>query len=319
MSESRQQRRARERAEQKAASRPGPNQPSPPAEQIVPKKPRVIGTELRRNVDDSPPEPGEPPEWVDWSCEYGLRDESVGIDDSGNPNLEDVINGVLDYARQWSTATTSPSNGPSTATHPTAERWKTPSLPSVSSCRPGSRTDRERADSASNAWEQAGAARIGHSTVSRRWPYRARAASAVTPSAAPTWAQLAPERRSARTAQAIKSSTRPENRATAVIGQCTESGAVSMPAMNFRRDDDSVNIRGWPLRSERSAPFSRNRLEANICRVRRRSGRDVRLDDLPARSAYCVATGHRHDPRSVKRALMPHSARFGTSTAGCQA
>lgn len=102
VSESRQQRRARERAEQKATSRPGPNQPSPPAEQAVAKRPWVIDAELRRNVDDSPPEPGEPPEWVDWSCEYGLRDESVGIDDFGNPDLKDVIEGVLEYARQWS-------------------------------------------------------------------------------------------------------------------------------------------------------------------------------------------------------------------------
>ncbi|MGW5384001.1 hypothetical protein [Nocardia sp. NPDC003963] len=102
MSESRQQRRARERAEQKAASRPGPNHSSPPAEPTVAKRPRVIDAELWRNIDDSPPAPGEPPEWVDWSCEYGLRDESVGVDDHGNPDLADVVQGVLDYARQWS-------------------------------------------------------------------------------------------------------------------------------------------------------------------------------------------------------------------------
>ncbi|MFE3758830.1 hypothetical protein ACFXO9_31385 [Nocardia tengchongensis] len=99
MNESRQQRRARQRAEQKATTRPGPRRDQPP---LTAKQPHVIVASLHRNVDDSEPEPGEPAEWVDWSCEYELRGERVGIDDSGNPDLHDVVNGVLDYARQWS-------------------------------------------------------------------------------------------------------------------------------------------------------------------------------------------------------------------------
>ncbi|MFE3029315.1 hypothetical protein, partial [Nocardia tengchongensis] len=90
MNESRQQRRARQRAEQKATTRPGPRRDQPP---LTAKQPHVIVASLHRNVDDSEPEPGEPAEWVDWSCEYELRGESVGIDDSGNPDLHDVVNG----------------------------------------------------------------------------------------------------------------------------------------------------------------------------------------------------------------------------------
>jgi hypothetical protein len=90
MSESRQQRRARERAEQKAASRPGPNhRPSPP--QTATKWHHVIVADLRRFADDD-----EGPDWVDWSYEYELLGESVGIDDSGSTDLQDVVNGVLD-------------------------------------------------------------------------------------------------------------------------------------------------------------------------------------------------------------------------------
>ncbi|WP_280471730.1 hypothetical protein [Nocardia cyriacigeorgica] len=96
MRESRQQRRARERAEQKASTRPGPRQQPPRAA----KRPHVVIASLRRNVDDSGPEPGEPAEWVDWSCEYELRGDSVGVDDIGNPDLADVVTGVLDYARR---------------------------------------------------------------------------------------------------------------------------------------------------------------------------------------------------------------------------
>lgn len=98
MNESRQRRRARQRGEQKATTRPGPRGDQPPR---TAKRAHVIVASLHRNVDDSEPEPGEPAEWVDWSCEYELRGESVGIDDSGNPDLHDVVNGVLDYARQW--------------------------------------------------------------------------------------------------------------------------------------------------------------------------------------------------------------------------
>ncbi|MBF6289864.1 hypothetical protein [Nocardia cyriacigeorgica] len=64
------------------------------------KRPHVVIASLRRNVDDSGPEPGEPAEWVDWSCEYELRGDSVGVDDIGNPDLADVVTGVLDYARR---------------------------------------------------------------------------------------------------------------------------------------------------------------------------------------------------------------------------
>ncbi|MGW1737378.1 hypothetical protein ACWCPQ_01060 [Nocardia sp. NPDC001965] len=80
----------------------GPRRLLPLASGTAVKRARVLDAELWRNVDDSPPEEGEPPEWVDWSCEYELRDESSGIDDHGNPDLEDVVKGVLDYARQWS-------------------------------------------------------------------------------------------------------------------------------------------------------------------------------------------------------------------------
>ena len=94
MSESRQQRRARERAEQKTASRPGPRVQQSSAAAV--RRPHVVVASLNRFVDD------EDPDWVCWSCEYELRGESVGIDDSGNPDLHDVVNGVLDYARRWS-------------------------------------------------------------------------------------------------------------------------------------------------------------------------------------------------------------------------
>ncbi|MEV6139615.1 hypothetical protein AB0L63_26910 [Nocardia sp. NPDC051990] len=67
---------------------------SPP--QVTAKRPRVIIASLNRFVDD------EDPDWIWWSCKYELRGESVGIDDSGNPDLQDVVNGVLDYAREWS-------------------------------------------------------------------------------------------------------------------------------------------------------------------------------------------------------------------------
>jgi hypothetical protein len=61
------------------------------------RRPWVLDAALFRNVDDS-----EPEEWIDWTCEYELRDDGSGIDDSGNPDLRSVVDGVIDYARSFS-------------------------------------------------------------------------------------------------------------------------------------------------------------------------------------------------------------------------
>lgn len=88
MTESRQQRRARERAERKAATRPGLNLPPPP------RRPGVADVELHRMVDD------EDPTWMGWHAEWGIRGQSVGVEDSA-PDLAAIVAGVLDDLRSY--------------------------------------------------------------------------------------------------------------------------------------------------------------------------------------------------------------------------
>ncbi|WIX76641.1 hypothetical protein QRX50_35030 [Amycolatopsis carbonis] len=66
MTESRQQRRARERAELKA-SRPG----------LSARPTRVVEVVLRRGVDDS--DPDDP--YISWGAEWAVRDSSEGVED----------------------------------------------------------------------------------------------------------------------------------------------------------------------------------------------------------------------------------------------
>ena len=101
MTESRQQRRARERAEAKAArrsTRPGTPSPAPAAEALGLRRPRVLEVELTRLVDDDA-EDGDDP--VTWHAEWALRDDSVATEDSGQ-DLGELIDGVTeDAAAQW--------------------------------------------------------------------------------------------------------------------------------------------------------------------------------------------------------------------------
>lgn len=93
MSESRQQRRARERREAKAATRPGPNITPAAPESLGVKRERVVDIELYRTVFD---DPGET--YVSWGAEWGLRDDSVGTEDS-NENLAELIDAILEDLR----------------------------------------------------------------------------------------------------------------------------------------------------------------------------------------------------------------------------
>ena len=94
MKESRRQRRARERAEAKAARRAQP----PPAVVSTPapsRRPRVLEVQLSRFY--FPDDQDEP---VSWSAEWGLRDDSVGTEDS-NEDVHQLIRDIIEDARRW--------------------------------------------------------------------------------------------------------------------------------------------------------------------------------------------------------------------------
>jgi hypothetical protein len=96
MSESRQVRRARERAEAKAAQRP----PQPTVE-------RTIEVELRRHVEDpaeyiSDPDEleDEPDEWVTWGADWWLKGSSQSISDSDG-DLQKLVDTITDSLTSW--------------------------------------------------------------------------------------------------------------------------------------------------------------------------------------------------------------------------
>lgn len=89
MSESRQQRRARERAEAKAANRRGP---APRPEEH--RRPHVLDVELSRFVDD------EEPDYVTWAAEWGLRGGAMGIE-ADSEDLQEIVDAVLEEAETW--------------------------------------------------------------------------------------------------------------------------------------------------------------------------------------------------------------------------
>ena len=104
MAESRQQRRARERAETKAARRPLP--PGTPEPRPAPSAAAGPGTEAARVLEveltrfcDADAEDGEEP--VTWHAEWGLQGDSVGTEDGGT-DVSELIDGVVeDAAAQW--------------------------------------------------------------------------------------------------------------------------------------------------------------------------------------------------------------------------
>jgi hypothetical protein len=91
VSESRQQRRARERKEAKLARRPPA--PVPEASASTSNK-RIIDIELNRIVlDDDPSDI-----YVAWAVEWGIRDDSVGTEDNSE-DLAELVEGVLSDLR----------------------------------------------------------------------------------------------------------------------------------------------------------------------------------------------------------------------------
>lgn len=97
VSESRQQRRARERRAAKEATRAGPNTPAAPPERREAKRERVVDIELYRLVIAYGPAEIE----VSWSAEWGLRDDGIGTEDS-NENLAELVEAVLEDLRPLS-------------------------------------------------------------------------------------------------------------------------------------------------------------------------------------------------------------------------
>lgn len=97
VSESRQQRRARERREAKHATRPRPHIQHPagtPDTSGAPQQ-RVVEIELNRMVfNDDPADT-----YVTWHAEWGLRGDDVGIEDS-NDDLAELVSSVLQDLRQ---------------------------------------------------------------------------------------------------------------------------------------------------------------------------------------------------------------------------
>jgi hypothetical protein len=95
MNESRQQRRARERAEAKAARRAQPPQ-DPAAAAVAPaRRPHVLEVQLSRfSFPDDEEEP------VTWSAQWGLRDDAVGTED-GNEDVQQLIYDIIEDARRW--------------------------------------------------------------------------------------------------------------------------------------------------------------------------------------------------------------------------
>lgn len=86
-SESRQQRRARERSEVKAATRPGVR--------TLPKRELIIDVELHRGMHDD-----SYGIYVSWYAEWGVRDDSSGVEDSSE-DLAELVEGILEDARRW--------------------------------------------------------------------------------------------------------------------------------------------------------------------------------------------------------------------------
>lgn len=106
MSESRQQRRARERAAAKAPTRPGPHaQPGPerrarPAhprrqDSASARRPAVLDVEVGRYDDP------DDLDYVGWSAEWGLRGSSSGTEHASD-NLQEVVDAVVDEAQELS-------------------------------------------------------------------------------------------------------------------------------------------------------------------------------------------------------------------------
>ena len=103
MKETRQQRRARERVEAKAASRPGPNASAggqdrqPPGFRSIGSVAATDVVEVRLHriveeiVDDQDPDGYVA---VTWGVEWGIRDGSWGIEDSGS-DLRELVDGVV--------------------------------------------------------------------------------------------------------------------------------------------------------------------------------------------------------------------------------
>lgn len=95
MTESRQQRRARERAERKATSRPGPNPRHVPEVGDAAPGSTTIEVDVRWNADRQRPEESY------WSVEWGEIDSECGFLESGEI-FDELIEMVLtDLAERW--------------------------------------------------------------------------------------------------------------------------------------------------------------------------------------------------------------------------
>ena len=115
MKETRQQRRARERAEAKTASRPGPNA-SAGGQDRQPAGFRPIGSvsatdvvevRLQRIVEEIVDQDPDGYVAVTWGVEWGIRDGSWGIEDSGSEPRE-LVDGVVADIRKSANARTVP-------------------------------------------------------------------------------------------------------------------------------------------------------------------------------------------------------------------
>ncbi|WP_410646522.1 hypothetical protein [Amycolatopsis sp. cmx-4-54] len=94
MSESRQQRRARERREAKEATRLGPSITPAPPDNVEMRREQVVDIELYRLVIAYSPAEVE----VSWSAEWGLRDDGIGTEDSSE-DLAELVAAVLEDLR----------------------------------------------------------------------------------------------------------------------------------------------------------------------------------------------------------------------------
>ena len=94
MTESRQQRRARQRAEQKAATRPGPNVSGHVFDPAA--DPTPIPRDYEVEVYRTEPDPGDPDDVPGWSAEGGLAGDSIGTDYDWTDSLADLAEQVRD-------------------------------------------------------------------------------------------------------------------------------------------------------------------------------------------------------------------------------
>ncbi|UKD50938.1 hypothetical protein L3Q65_01180 (plasmid) [Amycolatopsis sp. FU40] len=95
MSESRQQRRARERREAKEALRPNPTLAAPPPsepEASEVNQERAVEIDLYRTVSDDPGDAS-----VSWDAEWGLSDDSVTEDCS--EDLAELVDAIVENLR----------------------------------------------------------------------------------------------------------------------------------------------------------------------------------------------------------------------------